>query len=174
MPVRPESRLARVFDPPFWFFINRMVRADTAIGRKARSSIVDHGGPLERIWPADLTAAGVERVHARMIGVRDGQPILEGGRVVDVANVIWCTGFRPDFDWIEPSVTGDDGWPVHLRGVVTGAPGLYVVGLPFLYSAASALLGGVGRDAAYVVGQIVARRDLVPARAGQTSATVPG
>lgn len=157
MPVRPESRLARLFDPPFWFFINHIVRADSAIGRKARPSIVDHGGPLERIWPSDLAAAGVERVFGRTAGVRDGMPLLDDGQVVDVRNVIWCTGFRPDFGWIEPPIAGPDGWPIHVRGVVTVVPGLYVIGLPFLTSAASALLGGVGRDAAFVAAQIATR-----------------
>jgi putative flavoprotein involved in K+ transport len=51
MPMRPESRLARIFDPPFWFFINHVVKAQSAIGRRVRPVIVDHGGPLERIWP---------------------------------------------------------------------------------------------------------------------------
>lgn len=174
MPVRPESLKARLIDPPFWFFINRVVRADTAIGRRARPSIVDHGGPLERIWPADLAAAGVERVHAKAVGARDGLPLLDDGQVVDVTNVIWCTGFRPNFDWIEPAITGLDGWPVHVRGVVTGAPGLYVVGLPFLYTAASALLGGVGRDAGYIAAQVATRA--APAYAGpeRASAAVAG
>ena len=174
MPVRPESRMARVFDPPFWFFINHIVRANSAIGRKVRPSVVDHGGPLERIWPEDLAAAGVERVFARTVGVRDGLPLLDDGQVVDVTNVIWCTGFRPNFDWIEPSITGLDGWPVHVRGVVTGAHGLYVVGLPFLYTAASALLGGVGRDAGYIAEQVATRA--TPAYAGpeRASAAVAG
>jgi putative flavoprotein involved in K+ transport len=173
MPVRPESRLARLFDPPFWFFINRVVRADTAIGRKARPSLVDHGGPLERVWPADLAAAGVERVFARMVGVQDGLPLLDDGRIVDVTNVIWCTGFRPDFDWIQPPIAGADGWPVHERGVVANAPGLYVVGLPFLYTAASALLGGVGRDAAYIADRIAAKTATAPAHRGRESAVIP-
>ena len=174
MPVRPESRLARLFDPPFWFFINHVVRADTAIGRKARPSIVDHGGPLERVWPSDLAAAGVERVFARTAGVRDGMPLLDDGRVVDVRNVIWCTGFRPDFGWIEPPIVGPDGWPIHIRGVVTVVPDLYVIGLPFLTSAASALLGGVGRDAAYVAAQIAARSAPERRRSGQASAVASG
>jgi putative flavoprotein involved in K+ transport len=159
MPIRPESRLARIFDPPFWFFLNHIVKADSVFGRKAKPAIVDHGGPLERIWPEDLAAAGVERVVARTVGVRDGRPLLDDGRLLDVANVIWCTGFRPDFGWIEPPIAGPDGWPVHVRGVVTGVSGLYVVGLPLLYSAASALLGGVGRDAAYIAEQVALRAD---------------
>ncbi len=174
MPIRPESRLARLFDPPFWFFINHVVRADTAIGRKARPSIVDHGGPLERVWPSDLAAAGVERVFARTTGVRDGLPLLDDGRVLEVRNVIWCTGFRPDFGWIEPPIVGLDGWPIHARGVVSVVPGLYVIGLPFLASAASALLGGVGRDAAFVAAQIAARSAPARRRSGQPSAYASG
>jgi putative flavoprotein involved in K+ transport len=174
MPVRPESRLARLFDPPFWFFINHIVKADSAFGRKARSTIVDHGGPLERIRLEDLVEAGVERAVARTVGVRDGLPMLDDGRILDVTNVVWCTGFMPDFGWVDPPMTGPDGWPVHVRGVVTGVSGLFVVGLPFLYSAASSLLGGVGRDAAFIAERIAARGTTAPSHAHRTSAAVPG
>lgn len=151
MPIRPESRMARLMDPPFWFFINHVATLGTPIGRRALPFVRDHGGPLERVWPSDLEAAGVERVFARAVAALDGVPILDDGRAVEVANVIWCTGFRPSFDWIHLPIVGADGWPVQTRGVAPGAPGLYFVGLPFLHSAASALLGGVGRDAAHVV-----------------------
>jgi putative flavoprotein involved in K+ transport len=172
MPMRPESVLARIFDPPFWFFLNHVVKAQSAIGRKVRPAVVDHGGPLERIWPEDLEAAGVERDFARTVGVRDGLPLLDGGRVVDVANVIWCTGFKPDFEWVQPPITGPDGWPVHVRGVVTGVSGLFVVGLPFLYSGGSSLLGGVGRDAAFIADRIAARTATAPALQARESAAV--
>lgn len=157
MPMRPESRLARLFDPPFWFFINHVVKADTAIGRRARPMVVDRGGPLERIWPTDLAAAGVERAFGRTVGVRDGWPVLDDGRVVEAANVIWCTGFRPDFDLVTPRITGSDGWPIHRRGVVEGVSGLYLIGLPFQHSGASSLLGGVGRDARFIADRIAER-----------------
>lgn len=157
MPARLESRLAHLIDLPFWYFINHIARTDNPIGRKARPFLLNHGGPLERIWPSDLAAAGVERIYARAVGAQGGLPVLDDGQIVDVSNVIWCTGFRPDFDWIQPPIAGADGWPVHERGVVANAPGLYVVGLPFLYSAASALLGGVGRDAAYIADRIAER-----------------
>jgi putative flavoprotein involved in K+ transport len=157
MPVRPEGRVARVTDPVFWFFLNHIATLGTPIGRKALPNVRDHGGPLERIWPADLAAAGVERVLARTVGVQDGLPMLDDGRVVDATNVVWCTGFRPDFAWIHLPVFGDDGWPLHVRGVIPTALGLFFVGLPFMYSAASALLGGVGRDAAYVAEHLTRR-----------------
>jgi putative flavoprotein involved in K+ transport len=165
MPFRPDGRMARLFDPPFWFFLNHVVRADTVVGRRARLSVVDRGGPLERIWPSDLAAAGVERVVGRTVGVSDGWPVLDDGRMAHASNVIWCTGFRPDFDWVEPSITGSDGWPIHQRGVVEGVSGLYVVGLPLQHSGASALLGGVGRDAGFIADRIAARgsRDDQPA-----------
>ena len=64
---------------------------------------------------------------------------------VDVQNVVWCTGFRPDFSWIDvPFDMGDDGYPVQYRGVVDSAPGLYFVGLLFLHSFTSMLIYGTG------------------------------
>ena len=104
-------------------------------------------------------AAGVERVLARTVGVEDGLPVLDDGRVLDVANVVWCTGFRPDSSWIRlPFEIGDDGYPVQYRGVVSSSPGLYFVGLPFLHSFASMLIGGAGRDAERVARHIVTER----------------
>jgi putative flavoprotein involved in K+ transport len=101
----------------------------------------------------DLVAAGIERV-GRTTGVRDGKPVLDDDRVAEVSNVVWCTGFTPDFSWIDVPVPMHNGYPIHKRGVVGGTPGLYFVGLLFLHSLSSALLGGVGRDAAHIVDHI--------------------
>jgi DNA-binding NarL/FixJ family response regulator len=101
----------------------------------------------------DLAAAGVESV-ARVVGVRDGLPLLEDGRVLDVANVVWCTGFDHHFSWIDLPAFGEDGELLHERGVVRSLPGLYFVGLVFQYSVSSDVLPGVGRDAGHVAKHI--------------------
>jgi putative flavoprotein involved in K+ transport len=75
-----------------------------------------------------------------------------------VSNVIWCTGFKPDYRWIDLSMLTHNGLPIHERGIVESCPGLYLLGLLFLYSLSSALLGGVGRDAEHIVDHIVSRR----------------
>ncbi len=72
-----------------------------------------------------------------------------------MANVLWCTGFRPDFGWIHPPVFDDAARPRQYRGVITSAPGLYILGLPFQYGFTSMLVAGAGRDAAYIVDRIV-------------------
>ena len=77
--------------------------------------------------------------------------------MLDVANVIWCTGFRTDFSWIDLPVFDDDGEPRHTRGIVGIEPGLYFVGLDFLYSASSGQINGLGRDASHVVKHVAAR-----------------
>jgi putative flavoprotein involved in K+ transport len=99
----------------------------------------------------------VERILERVTGVQDGRPMLDGGRVLDIANVVWCTGFRQVFDWIELPIFGADGWPEEMRGVVSAAPGLFFCGLAFQYAFSSMVLPGVGRDAAYVAEQIDTR-----------------
>src|SRR5262249_45963015 len=114
--------------------------------------------PLLRYRRKDLRKVGVERVLERTVGVDDGKPVLDDGRVLDVRNVLWCTGFRPDFSWVRfPFEVGDDGFPVQYRGAAP-TPGLYFAGLPFLHSFASMLIGGAGRDAERVAAHIVARR----------------
>jgi putative flavoprotein involved in K+ transport len=110
-----------------------------------------------RVKRADLIARGVERVHKRVTGVSNGRPVLDDGRVLDVATVVWCTGFRQVFDWIDLPVFGPDGWPEEERGVAAGAPGLFFCGLCFQFAFASMTLPGVGRDAKYIAERIVAR-----------------
>jgi putative flavoprotein involved in K+ transport len=105
-----------------------------------------------------LAERGVERIEARVAGVSDGKPQLDDGRTLDVSNVVWCTGFKQDFAWIDIPVFGDGGWPEEYRGVVEGAPGLFFCGLSFQYAFSSMLLPGVDRDAGHVARAIVDRQ----------------
>jgi putative flavoprotein involved in K+ transport len=156
-PTRAGSAADRLVTPLIWFIFSHVLTVNTSIGRKVAAELRPHGLPLARVKPADLLAAGVERIFARTVGVRDGLPLLDDNRVLNVANVIWCTGFKSDFGWIALPIFGDDGEPIHERGVVPTEPGLYFVGLFFLSSLTSSLVGGVGRDAAYLADQIAAR-----------------
>jgi putative flavoprotein involved in K+ transport len=154
-PTRPGSIPDRLFTPLFWFFLSRIVSVTNPIGRRMRPQLIRTTLPLGRVKPKDLASAGVVRLP-RTIAVRDGRPVTEDGRVVNVSNVVWSTGYRSAFDWPELDVFDQEGQPVHNRGV-TAEPGVYFIGLFFLSSAASSLIGGVGRDASYVARQIAAR-----------------
>ena len=89
--------------------------------------------------------------------MRDGRPMLADGSVLDVANVIWATGYRPDYAFVAAPIVGEDGWPVEVRGVSPTVPGLYFLGVPFQYAFTSMLVAGAGRDAKYVVDRIAER-----------------
>jgi putative flavoprotein involved in K+ transport len=169
IPVRTGSRWDRLLTPPVWWVASRVLTVRTPIGRKLRPKALVTTAPLERVRPKELAAAGVQRVP-RTVGVRDGFPLLEGGRVLDAATVLWCTGFRPDFTWIDLPVFDHDGAPAHHRGVVESQSGLYVLGLWFLSAFTSSLLGGVGSDADHIAEQITTRSpqfQLLGERAGQ-------
>jgi putative flavoprotein involved in K+ transport len=159
VPFRIEGVFARrIFQPLLFRFIgHRVLTVDTPIGRKMRPKLLSHGAPLVRVKPKDFVAAGIERVP-RVLGVEGGLPLLEDQRVLDAANVIWCTGFRPDFSWIDLPVFGEEAIePMHHRGVVANEPGLYFVGLFFLYAMSSGFFPGVGRDAEHIAKQIALR-----------------
>jgi putative flavoprotein involved in K+ transport len=150
-PTRAGSIPDRLVTPLIWLIATRLT-VNTALGRKLRDRFLDppRGIPLGRVRRKDITRAGIERV-GRTTGVRDGYPLLDDARVLDVSNVIWCTGYTPDFSWIDLPLRTRHGLPIHDRGIVESVPGLYFIGLPFLYSLSSALVGGVGRDAEYIV-----------------------
>jgi putative flavoprotein involved in K+ transport len=139
------------------FVFRHVLTRRTPMGRKAMNEIRFHGGLNLRVKREDLTARGVERVTARVVGVSQGRPMLEGGRIVDCANVIWATGFRQVFDWIRLPILDENGWPREYRGLVDPAPGLFFCGLSFQFAFSSMLFPGVGRDAAHVARQIAAR-----------------
>ncbi|MCX5047837.1 MULTISPECIES: flavin-containing monooxygenase [unclassified Streptomyces] len=170
IPWRIEHRKARVLTPALFFAFRHLITVRTPMGRKLRPKVLAHSAPLIRVKPADLKAAGVRRV-ARTSGVREGRPVLADGSAPDVANVVWCTGFRPDISWIDlpgANVFDEDGEPAQRRGVVETQPGLYFVGRLFQYAMASSMIQGVGRDAEFVVRHLAARS--LPARAEQRTA----
>jgi len=150
IPFPIEGAIARHF---LWgvvrFLGHHVLTVSTPIGRKLRPTLLCGAAPLIRAKPQDLVHAGIERVP-RVVGVRNGRPLLADGRTPDVKNVIWCTGYEPGFSWIDLPIFGEDGRPMHERGVVSQVPGMYFLGLHYLYAMTSATVVGVGRDAEYI------------------------
>jgi putative flavoprotein involved in K+ transport len=168
VPFRIEGAAARLVFQPLLFRVvgHRVLTVDTPIGRKLRPRLLSHAAPLVRVKPRDLAAAAIQRAP-RVIGVRNGHPLLADQQILEVANVIWCTGFGPDFSWIDLPVFGENQHePTHHRGVVANQPGLYFVGLYFLYAMSSGFLPGVDRDAEHIVHTILARAGRTSGRPG--------
>jgi len=138
------------------FLFHRLLTIKTPMGRMARAKSTGGGVPLIRTRLADLARAGVQRC-GRVVGVEAGLPTVEEGRALDVANVIWCSGYHPGFSWIDLPIFDADHEPLHEGGVVPSAPGFYFVGLHFLYSMSSTMIHGVGRDAARIAAEVSRR-----------------
>jgi putative flavoprotein involved in K+ transport len=157
IPAPLGTRRYRMGFHVFRFFGTRVVTRGNPIGRRLLPKLERQAAPLVPVRLDDLAAANVQMVP-RVAGVRDGLPLLEDERVLEVENVIWCTGFRQDFPWIHLPIFDPEGRPVHDRGVVTSGPGLYFVGLNGQYSLASEVIPGVGRDARYIA-EAIAREE---------------
>ncbi len=150
----PANELGRFLGgKPYWWFLRHVMTIDTPLGRRMKANVLSHGNPLVRIKHEEISDAGVE-FTARLTGARDGKPLLEDGRTLPAEGIIWATGFRPDYHWINLPVFDETGRPRHLRGIVPEAPGLYFVGLHFQTGLTSSLLGGVGADAKYITSKI--------------------
>src|SRR5215831_1653983 len=164
IPVAIESPFARHLVSRLIRFIgHHVLTIDSGPGRNLRPKMLHRAQPLIRVRGPELAKAGVHRVE-RVVGVEAGRPVLADGQTLDVANVIWSTGYAHGFPWIHIPIFDSAGDPRHHRGVVSEAPGLYFVGLHFLYAMSSATLTGVGRDAAYIVKKVAERERGVVAR----------
>jgi putative flavoprotein involved in K+ transport len=164
IPVRIESFLGRhIVFRCVRFMGHHILALKTPIGRKQRPKLLHQTPPLIRVKPQDLTDAGIQRV-GRVVGVKDGLPLLDDNRTLDVKNVIWCTGFTAGFSWIDLPVFDEIGDPLHSRGIVSFLPGLYFLGLQFLYAMTSAAVNGVGRDAEHIANAVASRLPIVSAQ----------
>ena len=83
-------------------------------------------------------------------------------REAGIGSVIWCIGFQPDFGWLDVPVFNGRSQPSHVRGV-TQVPGLYFLGLPWLYTWGSGRFSGIARDALYLAEQIEAHTQAIGA-----------
>ncbi len=148
----PRSLLGRDFF--WWAHLLRLmeVTAGSWLGRKMRQGPDGIIGP----GPEELAREHGLVLRPRVQGVEGNRVTFVDGGSVEVDAIVWATGFRPDYRWLEVPVLDARGVPVHQRGV-TSAPGLYFLGLKWLYRANSSLLGGVGRDAAFLASHIAER-----------------
>lgn len=134
----------------YWWFINNILTINTRIGRKAKAGIMKGGGgPLVNVSPKDVEAASIEHV-SKITDAKHGKPVLESGRIISPSAIIWCTGFETAFSWLEESATDEKGYPIAKRGISSVMDGLYFVGMMFQYALSSHLIGGVGKDAAFI------------------------
>lgn len=137
---------------PFWWadhlgFFDQTI--DSSAGRRSSRQPEVIIGP----GPRQLSRRRGVHLSSRAIGSFDGALSFADGRSLTAQSVVWATGYRPDYGFLHVPVLDEAGRPVHRRGV-TASPGLFFLGLPWLHSRGSALLGWVSRDAQYLADQI--------------------
>jgi len=124
------------------------VSTDSRLGRKLAKRDVLIGSS-----PKGLRRLGVA-MRERLTNLMGRRALFDDGSEQGFDVIIWATGYRSDFSWIEiPGIKNADGAIVHRRGV-TDASGLFFIGLPWQHTRGSALIGFVKDDAAFIVAQI--------------------
>jgi putative flavoprotein involved in K+ transport len=152
LPAIPQRPLGR--DIWAWATALRLdkVTAESRLGKRlaGRDQVIGAG-------PRQLARRHGIRIRPRAAGAAGRTVTFADGSAADFGAVVWATGFRADHTWIDiPDVTDERGRIRHQRGV-TPSPGLYMLGLTWQHTRGSALLGWVGRDAAFLAGQIARR-----------------
>ena len=122
---------------------------ESRVGRRARDRDTLIGSSTR-----DAKRHGV-KVEPRVVGASGQVVTFEDGRELGVDAVIWATGYRSDYGWIDLPVLDENGGVLHRRGV-TGVPGLFFLGLTWQHTRGSALLGWVKDDAEFISERIAA------------------
>jgi putative flavoprotein involved in K+ transport len=148
----------------FWWLTKSRALSTTVESRLGRR--LRHRDTLIGSSPRKLRHTFGIALHPRVVDASDRSVRFGDGTELELGTVIWATGFRPDYSWIDHPVFDEDGRLRHRRGV-TDVPGLYFLGLTWQHTRGSALLGWVKDDAEFVAGQIAASQDQATVPAGQ-------
>jgi putative flavoprotein involved in K+ transport len=148
VPSLPQRLLGKDL---FWWLSGvgfMKISTDSRLGRKLSERDVLIGSSARKLRHSGVT------MRARLTSAVGRRALFEDGSYQDVDAVVWATGYRPNFSWIDvPNVKGASDRIVHRRGV-TDAPGLFFVGLTWQHTRGSALIGFVKDDAAFIAGRI--------------------
>jgi putative flavoprotein involved in K+ transport len=148
VPSLPQRLLGKDL---FWWLSGigfMKVSTDSRLGRKLAKRDVLIGSSPRRLRRSGVT------LRTRLAGAAGRRAVFDDGSEQDIDAIVWATGYRPDFSWIDvPGVRDESGGIIHRRGV-TDAPGLFFIGLTWQHTRGSALIGFVGDDAAFIAGRI--------------------
>lgn len=148
VPSLPQRLLGKDL---FWWLSGvgfMKVSMDSRLGRKLSKRDVLIGSSARRLRRSGVTLRG------RLTSAVGRRAVFEDGSEQDVDAIIWATGYRSDFSWLDvPALKETDGSVVHRRGV-TNEPGLFFIGLPWQHTRGSALIGFVKDDAAFIASRI--------------------
>jgi putative flavoprotein involved in K+ transport len=129
------------------------VSTDSRLGRRLSKRDVLIGSSPKRLRRSGVT------FRQRLTGAGGRRVVFADGSEQEVDAIVWATGYRPDFTWIDiPAVKDERGGIVHRRGV-TDAPGLFFIGLTWQHTRGSALIGFVKDDAAFIASRIASGRE---------------
>jgi putative flavoprotein involved in K+ transport len=127
---------------------------DTEIGKKFKEG----GDSVIGMKLKELIESGEIKLRSEATGFENDLVVFTKEQREHFDTIIWATGYKSDYSWIDiPNVLNKAGKPIEFRGV-TDIKGLYFLGLPFMYTRNSGLLGGVGKDAEFLVKKILTIR----------------
>tara|TARA_Y100001963_G_C6772731_1_gene445753 strand:+ start:1168 stop:2202 length:1035 start_codon:yes stop_codon:yes gene_type:complete len=136
----------------WWFTITGFLSfsKDSWLGKKiSKSKQPIIGTDVKSIIKRDNVITVGYTLDAEENTIKTSKQILK-----DVKNIVWATGYKPNFNWIENIELTPNGYPKHHRGIST-TDGLYFIGLPWLHTRGSATLGGIKKDANYLANNIL-------------------
>lgn len=157
LPNLPRRFLSK--DIYWWLYKLKIVTTprDTWIGKRMFATDAKGGDVTIGESKQKQKVLGIKRL-GKLVAWQGKEAVFEKKvQIEGIKSVLWCTGFKNSYGWIEANISDKEGRLRHLRGVIQEVPGLYFLGLQFQYRGNSATMGGTGRDAQFLLEQIKTR-----------------
>jgi len=144
----------------FWDNLKQNLDQADAVAENIKKTIDEFIAKNQIVAPTEPAYEPVWQPEAEVLSV--------DYEAANINTVIWCTGYRADFSWVEVPVFDGKGYPGHDRGV-TGVYGLYFLGLPWLFTWGSGRFSGIARDANYLADYILTRKKVAHSKVTHTN-----
>ena len=116
--------------------------------------MVSKEDPIFGFEGKELIRNGSIQLQEKVVSASENNIMFQNGETYSAESIIWSTGFIQNYNWIEiEKAVDENGLPNHVKGI-SPVRGLYYIGLPWQSQRGSALICGVGKDAAYLLSEI--------------------
>ncbi|QWI17732.1 oxidoreductase [Bacillus wiedmannii] len=144
----------RLFRKSIFYWLEKLGLLYAEVNTKRRKWFQKRKDPIFGFEGKELIRNGAIKLEEKVVSASENNIMFQNGGTYSAESIIWSTGFIQNYKWIElEKAVNENGFPNHVKGI-SPVRGLYYIGLPWQSQRGSALICGVGKDAAYILSEI--------------------
>ncbi|KKZ99091.1 hypothetical protein B4147_3675 [Bacillus wiedmannii] len=144
----------RLFRKSIFYWLEKLGLLYAEVNTKRGKWFQKRKDPIFGFEGKELIRNGAIKLEEKVVSASENNIMFQNGGTYSAESIIWSTGFIQNYKWIElEKAVNENGFPNHVRGI-SPVKGVYYIGLPWQSQRGSALICGIGKDAAYILSEI--------------------